>query len=251
MPAPMSRPARFPRLALLALLALAALAALPALAQHRVHWSLLADPPRALPARLVAVPAHVLVREVTAGGVLEPVPQWTEAASANLTRAIGEIAAARRDLGLVEVPELSGVERELLEQYLATYLVVGSTAHAITLGADPAWEHKRRRFDYTLGGGLAFLKARSGADAAIFIVGDDVVSTGERKAVAVVAALFGAVVPLGRSLVSVGIVDLDSGDLLWMQHSFSQRHDLKDYDSARAMLAEIFAAYPGLAESRR
>lgn len=230
---------------------LSLLLALPAQAQHRVHHSLLATPPRPLPGKLVAVPAHILVREVTAGGVLEPVPRWTEDASANLTRALGEIAARRADLPLVAHPALDEAERERLEQYLATYLVVGSTAHTLTLTADPAWEHKRKHFDYTLGTGLAFLKEKSGADAAILIVGDDIVSTGERKAVAVFGALLGVVVPLGRSLVSVGIVDLDSGDLLWMQHTFSQSYDLKDYDSAKAMLEEIFGAYPGLAAARR
>lgn len=219
--------------------------------QHRIHYTLLEDPPRPLPAKLIAVPAHILVREVTAGGVLEPVPKWTEAASENLTRALSEIASTRGDINAVSMPELDAAERDLLDQYLATYLVVGSTAHFITLFSDPAWEHKRKHFDYTLGTGLDFLKDRSGADAAIFIVGDDIVSTGERKAVAVIGALFGVVVPLGRSLVSVGIVDLANGDLLWMQHTVSGQYDLKDYESAKRMLQVVLSAYPGLSGRRR
>lgn len=228
------------------LFALLALAACSALAQHRIHHSLLGEAPRALPGKLVAIPAQIVVREISAGGVLEPVPKWTEAASANLSRAMADIAAARKDMALQATPEFDEDERELLDRYLATYLVVGSTAHSMTLTNDAAWEHKRKHFDYTVGEGLAFLREKSGADAAILIVGDDLVSSSERKATAVIGAIFGVAIPLGRSLVSVGIVDLASGDLLWMQHTFSSRYDLKDYEAAHAMLGEIFAAYPGL-----
>lgn len=224
---------------------------LPALAQHRIHYTLLEEPARPLPAKLVALNAEITVSEISAGGVVERVPEWTEAASANLTRALTDIASSRHDLSLVATPALTDDETALLEQYIANYFVVGATAHAISLTSDPAWEHKRRRFDYTLGEGLAFLKEKSGADAAVFIVGDDVVSSAERKAVAFVGAFLGVGIGLGRSLVSVGVVDLTSGDLLWMHHTTSIRYDLKDYDSAKAMLAEILASYPGFPVSGR
>lgn len=111
---------------------------------------------------------------------------------------------------------------------------------------DAAWEHKRTRFDYTLGSGLAFLKEKTGADGAIVIVGEDLVSSAERKATAIVAALVGVAVPLGQSVILVGVVDLATGGLLWLHHTSSQHYDLKDYDAAKSMLAEIFGAYPGL-----
>ncbi|GAB4168089.1 MAG: hypothetical protein Fur0039_06160 [Rhodocyclaceae bacterium] len=223
-----------------------ALLCLPAGAQQMIHHSLTDQPPRPLPRKMVAIPADILVREVSAGGVLERVPKWTEEASSNCTRAIREIAAERSDFELLAQPELSEEEREVLERYLATYLVVGSTAHGLTVIDDPAWAHKRKHFDYTLGTGLAFLRERTGADAAILMVGDDVVSTGERKTLAVVGALFGVAVPLGRSILAAGVVDLATGDILWMNYSASLQYDLKDYASVRKMFDEMFRAYPGL-----
>ncbi|GAB4441891.1 MAG: hypothetical protein OHK0026_08240 [Rhodocyclaceae bacterium] len=223
-----------------------ALLCLPAGAQQMIHHSLTDQPPRPLPRKMVAIPADILVREVSAGGVLERVPKWTEEASSNCTRAIREIAAERSDFELLAQPELSEEEREVLERYLATYLVVGSTAHGLTVIDDPAWAHKRKHFDYTLGTGLAFLREKTGADAAILMVGDDVVSTGERKTLAVVGALFGVAVPLGRSILAAGVVDLATGDILWMNYSASRQYDLKDYASVRKMFDEMFRAYPGL-----
>lgn len=218
----------------------------PAWGGSLVHYSLLETPPRSLPTRILVVPAEITVREMSAGGVVEKVPEWTAQASDNLSRAVQEVAAKRSDFQLVVLPQLSEEEQDLLEDYLATYLQVAFAAHAMTLADDPAWAHKRRHFDYTLGGGLKFLQDKCGADAALVIVGEDVVSSGGRKAAAVLAAMLGVGIPLGHSLVSVGVVDLANGDLLWMQHTMSLRYDLKDPEAARAMIQEILGGYPGL-----
>lgn len=233
------------------LLVLLALAAGSALAQGRLHYSLSEPPQRAMPRKLVLLPPDVEVLELSAGGVPERVPKWTEAATENLLRGIREIVSGRTDIELIAAPELRTGERDELDQFLATYMVVGSTAFQITQLADPAWEHKRKRFDYTLGSGLAFLRERTGADAAIVLVGYDVVSTTERKALAILGTIaaaavgVGVIMPMGQALVVAGIIDLASGDILWMNQTASGQYDLKDYESAREMLREIFRGYPG------
>lgn len=215
-------------------------------ADSLIHYSLLASPPRPLPRRIVVVPAEIDVQEWSAGGVLEKVPEWAAQASANLSRAVQDVAAGRSDFELVAMPQLSEEEQEVLDEYLATYLQVAFAAHTVTRLNDPAWAHKLSHFDYTLGGGLRFLQDKSGADAALMIVGEDVVTTGGRKAAVFAAALLGIVMPLGQSLVSVGVVDLANGDLLWMQYTTSVRYDLKDPAAARSMMQEILSSYPGL-----
>jgi hypothetical protein len=133
-----------------------------------------------------------------------------------------------------------------VEEHLAIYEQVGSTAHALTFGTDPAWEHKRTHFDYTLGNNLKFLKELSGADSAVLIIGEDVESSGGRKTAAFFGALVGAVIPVGRSFVSLAVVDLETGDLLWMYYTFSPSKDLKEPKEAALMVQEILTAYPGL-----
>ena len=91
----------------------------------------------------------------------------------------------------------------------------------VTANDDPAWKHKREHFDYTLGPGLVYLQQKANADTALMVVGLDRVSSSGRKGTAVVAALFGVSIPLGSSNLVVGMIELESGDLLWTNSEFS------------------------------
>lgn len=227
--------------------ALLAAACIPAWGQgHRIHYTLLEEPRLPVPKKIVLLPVDVTVKEISAGGVPEKVPEWTRQASENVGRAMAELMGARKDFELVRLPELSAEERDLLEEYLAVYFQVAVAAHQLTGTPVSGWEHKRKRFDYTLGEGLAFLKRKSGADAALMVIGEDTVSSGGRKAAFVLGALFGVGIPMGQSVLSVGVVNLDNGDLLWMHNDLSVSKDLKDAAAAREMLGGVMAAYPGL-----
>lgn len=218
----------------------------PALgADFNLHYTLLEDPPRPFPTRLVLLPPQVTVKEISAGGVADLVPEWTAQANANIQEGLQAIIAGRPEFTLLPLPAFSPEENERLDQYLAAYMVVGVAAHWATSAGGSAWAHKREHFDYTLGEGLAFLREKTGADAAVMVIGEDYVSTSGRKAAMVVGALFGAGIGSGESVISIGVVDLNNGDLLWMHHSQSGSKDLKDKVSVREMLGEILATLPG------
>lgn len=213
-----------------------------ALAQYR-HVTL-QNNSQALPKKVVVLPADVLVRELSAGGVLEKVPEWGKRSSENLTKALSEIGQANEQFTVVDMPALSDEEQETLDQSIATFMTVGVTAHNMLLLGGSAWEHKRKEFDYTLGPGLAFLKEKTGADAALLVAGDDIVSSSGRKAAVVFAALVGAQLATGRSVAVTSMVDLATGNLLWMHYDQSGTKDLKDYESAKEMVAGIIGKYP-------
>lgn len=213
---------------------------------HKLHYTLLQQPPRALPKKIVILPPDVTVKEISAGGVIEKVPKWTDEATANVTRTVNAAFGARRDIEIVPLPALSAEDRDLLEEYLGVYFQVAVAAHRMTAMAIGGWEHKRERFDYTLGEGLRFLREKTGADAALMVIGEDYVSSSERKAAFVLAAIFGVGIPLGHSVLSAGVVDLNNGDLLWMHHNASVSQDLKDGAAVDEMLKAVFSAYPGL-----
>jgi len=213
---------------------------------HRVHYTLLEQPPRALPKKILLLPAEITVKEISVGGVPEKVPEWTKQASDNVAREVAALAATRNDFELVQLPELTPEERDLLEEYLGVYFQVAVAAHRLTSVAVGGWEHKRQRFDYTIGDGLSFLKQKSGADAVLMVIGEDVISSSGRKAAFVLAAAMGVGIAMGQSLLSVGVVSLDNGDLLWMHNDLSVSKDLKDAESVREMLKTIMVAYPGL-----
>lgn len=215
-------------------------------AKHSVHQRL--STAQNSPKKVLLMPADVVVKEISAGGLAEKVDDWTKQAAANVNTGVRRYVEQKGRLQVMPMPTLSAEEQAKLDQHIALYDVVGSDAFLFGKSADPAWAHKRTQFDYTLGDGLAFLKQKSGADAAIFVTGVDHVSSSGRKAAFVVGALLGVGIPLGSSLLHVGVVDLATGDLLWTNYDASYAgKDLREAKDAEAMVFEIFKDYPGLA----
>jgi hypothetical protein len=96
--------------------------------------------------------------------------------------------------------------------------------------------HARVRF--------GFFKEKTDADAAILVAGDDIVSSSGRKAAVVFAAILGVGLATGQSVALTSMVDLATGNLLWMHFDQSLTKDLKDYVSAKQMMTEIIDRYP-------
>lgn len=217
----------------------------PAFAADSIlHYSLKEAPTRPFPGKLVLLPPNVTVKEISAGGIMDLVPEWTAQANANIRDELKAQLGGQAGFSLVEAPEFSAEERERLEQYQASYMVVGIAAHWATTFGGSEWAHKRSHFDYTLGEGLAFVREKTGADAAVMVIGEDYVSSSGRKAAMVIGAIMGVGIAGGVSVISIGVVDLVNGDILWMHHSQSGMKDLKDRESVKAMLSEILATLP-------
>jgi hypothetical protein len=117
----------------------------------------------------------------------------------------------------------------------------------VDLPGNSAWSFKSEHFDYTLGSGLSFLKTRYGVDAGLIILGEDVVTTGGRKAMAFLAAAGGVYIPLGHSMLVGGLVDFETGDLLWLNHVVSTGNaDLRDPASCLELAGKLMEGYPGM-----
>ena len=231
--------------------ALALLSACQTLPRHKVHYRVVAAPHtlQTTSTKTVLLPLSVKVEEMTAGGLKEEVGDWTQAAKDHIRAALRSGRPMDGSLELVIQDELSDPEARVLEEHLALFNVVagGALGHTMLQPVDKAWLPKAKRFDYTLGPGLAFLRARTGADRALIIFGEDVVSSAGRKAAFIAGALFGVAVPLGHSFLLAGIVDLQSGDILWMDYTASGgSQTFRDRADIEALLSELFSNYPGI-----
>ncbi len=105
--------------------------------------------------------------------------------------------------------------------------------------------------------GLRAVADQTGADAAIMVYGRDVVSTTGRKARAIVGNIpivnifTGPAPELGHSYIHVGMVDLRTGDLLWMNSNYrTDSTNLRDPEDAAKMVNAIFEWYPGIESYR-
>jgi hypothetical protein len=231
------------------------LAALPIAVQaadtpHWVHYRWLSSNP-SLPKKVVVLPVNIEVVEVTAGGVEEKVPDWSREASQSVFKALSAAISKQQGMKEVAAPRFSGASAVNVDEHLALYKLVVNTASNI------GWEHKIRRFDYGIGPGLRAVADQTGADAAIMVYGRDYASTAGRKARAVVGNIpiinifTGPAPKLGHSFIHVGVVDLRTGDLLWMNSDYREGStNLRDPEDAANMVNEIFDWYPGIEKYR-
>jgi len=216
----------------------------------KVHYTLKEDPDSRPLRQVVLLPVDVDVYEMSTGGVREEVPEWSDTAEENVRSALlvsknpqGDCCVTRE----VDSSVLTDEERDLLEEHLALFNTVAASAMWTDLPGNSAWHFKSQHFDYTLGDGLAFLKTRYGVDAGLVILGEDVVSTAGRKTTAIVGAMVGVYLPLGHSTLVGGLVDFETGDLLWLNHTVSTgQADLRERGSALELARELMVGYPAL-----
>ena len=81
------------------------------------------------------------------------------------------------------------------------------------------------------------------------MVGEDTVSSGGRKAMMILAALAARVVIAGgASAVFFALVDLETGNLTWINADLSGTKDLADAKSAGEMVEAALTPYPNAAK---
>lgn len=212
---------------------------------HWVHYKWLLPNPT-LPKKVLVLYSDIEVVEVSAGGVEETVPKWSKVASRTVLKALKAVLEKH---GLKEsaVPKDPGTTADNLNEHEALYKLVVDTASEI------GWQNKIRRFDYSIGPGLRKIAHKTGVNYAFMVYGRDYVSTAGRKARAVaghipIVNIFTGPPPkLGHSFIHLGLIDLRTGDLLWMNSDYREgTTNLRDADDAKKMLDTLFDWYPGI-----
>ena len=214
---------------------------------HKVHYTLV-EKQRVTPKKIVLLPIDVRVKEVSAGGSSEEVGEWSSTAKQHILGSVDRIVGKDNKFTIVKMPTLTQEETSKLEEHVALYERVYLSANfaASPISGD-AWKGKIKKFDYTLGNGLSFLKEKTDADAALIFVGQDFVSSDGRKAAVFLAAMAGVSIPLGHSFLTAGIVDLNTGDVLWINYTFSAGNkDMRESNDVDDMVNEIIQNYPGI-----
>lgn len=196
----------------------------------------------------------VRVGSLRVGGLDEPNADWTAAARANLQKSL-EAAAEVRDSQMTFVGEPEGADGELLNGYRALFEAVSQAIvqHQFLadrlptkLAADPDPKAKKRyRLDWTLGPDTRRLKALTGADYAMFLFTHDSYGDAGRKvAQLLMAGLFGAYVPAGIHVGYAGMVDLETGDVVWFNTDLAMGGDVREADGADKRVRQLLSGLP-------
>ena len=211
--------------------------------KHRSHYQLHTSE-LALPKKVVLLPVDLSVYALSTGGVVEEVKKWSDQANKNFKTALRNYLQASNIFKYVNYPKISKPHKKIVDEHLALYNYVGEAA------LNPL-NQKSKTFDLGLGSGLRFLSAKTGADAAMIVIGVDYVASQGRKKAAVGLVLAGILSGYGtkstfeNAVLVIGLVDLKTGKLIWIKREKDKAETFNKRLQLTGLLNKVFADYPG------
>ena len=192
--------------------------------------------------KLVIVPADMELFSISAGGVSEPRADWTESAQRNFRAAL---AARREQLG-ANVVELQDADLDEFAELNALQRAVAEAVFVHHTGMGMKLPTKNERLDWSLGEAVQPLKAKTGADYALFTWIRDSYASTERKATMIAMALLGAISAGGEQTGYASLVDLNSGRVVWFNDLRRMSGDLRDAKAAVETVETLLTGFPVL-----
>ena len=205
-------------------------------------------------AKIVVFRPDVQVGTLRVGGLDEPNADWTATARANMQKSF-DTAAEAREANLTFLGDPEGDNAKVLNDFRGLFQVVSTEAmsHALFLDRLPTKKiapvlpngKVKWKFDWSLGADAKKLKAVTGADYAMFIYTHDAYGDAGRKmAQLLMAGLFGAYVPAGVHIGYAGLVDLETGDMVWLNADIQMGGDLRDTLGSDKRVKELMRGFP-------
>lgn len=194
-------------------------------------------------AKVAIAPLDVELFEVSAGGVLSPKADWTEAANKHMGAALRNKASS---LGA----SVQFIDDKVADDHAELLHLYGAVARSISLHhmGGLRLPTKEDKLDWSFGETLRPLREATGARYGLFTWMRDSYASAERKAMMVGLALLGIGVGGGVQVGYASLIDLETGQVLWFNQSISGFGDLRDEKSATASVAGLLNGFPGTAK---
>jgi len=197
-------------------------------------------------ARIVLLRPAIKVGAQSTAGLFEPNADWTAQARENIGRSL---AKAQGGLGnsVVECPEQVGTDATRLAEYqdLFDTLVQSVIEFQFFPGNRLPTKKRKDQFEWGLGDGLARLPAFAGADYALFVTTEDHFGSTGRKVLQVFAALARVPVTAGVHKGFAGLIDLRTGELVWLNADMQMGGDVRDAEGADKRVRQLLEGFPG------
>jgi hypothetical protein len=195
---------------------------------------------RAADSKLIVLPADMELYSISAGGVVEPRADWTEAAQKHFATAL---AGQRKRLG-THVTDLTTAQADEFTEITTLHRAV---ADAISMHHRKLQlPTKGRRLDWSLGEAVQPLQQSTGADYALFTWIRDSYASTERKAAMLGMALLGGIMVGGEQVGYASLVDLNTGRVVWFNELNRMTGDLRDAAPARETVESLLKNFPDL-----
>lgn len=192
----------------------------------------------------------VSVGAQSTGGIFEPNAEWTERSKVNIQAALNKL---QRQLGneVIVAPDAFGEEARNIEEHMALFAAVSRAVieYQFFIGnrlPTKKQDNKSSIFDWSLGQGVAALPGANDADYGLFLYNKDEFGSTGRKLLQVVALLgAGVSVKSGEHVGYAGLVDLKTGDLLWLNADAEMGGDVREPDGSEKRVRQLLEDFPG------
>lgn len=192
----------------------------------------------------------VSVGAQSTGGSFEPNSEWTDKARNYIEAAL---VKKQKSLGNVVVfaPEAFGEQAIAVEEHVNLFGAVSNAVIQYQFFTGNRLPTKKRDnksgvFDWSLGEGVRNLPGAENADYGLFIYNKDAYGSTGRKLLQIVALLGpGIAVQSGEHKGFAGLVDLKTGDLLWLNADAAMGGDVREEDGAMKRVGQLLEGFPG------
>ena len=212
--------------------------------------------PAAGQVRVVLFRPDVSVGEQSTGGLEQANAGWTEQAREELTKALGK-AQADRNIELKLMPELDGDDAKTMSDYRKLFKTVADSVIKHRLFTIDPLPTKQAKFDWTLGPGTARLGELGAGDYGLFFYTLDSYESGSKRLVRLLTSpaetVGQSVGPVEINMGYAGLVDLKSGDLVWINVDVKMAGDVRTAEGATLRISELLEGFPvraGLAPAK-
>ncbi len=195
---------------------------------------------RTVGSRLLLVPADMELFSISAGGVVEPRADWTDAAQKHFKAALD---ARRAQLG-PQVVEIGEAELDDFAQLHALHRAVAEAVWVHHVHSGMSLPTKNEQLDWTLGAAVAPLREKTGADYALFTWVRDTYASNERKATMFAMALLGSIMTGGEQNAYASLVDLKTGRVVWFNDLRRMWGDLREPAVAEETVEVLLKGFP-------
>ncbi len=180
--------------------------------------------------KVLLLPTDIRIYEIVANNIRDPFPKLTIQANQTVTNATKEYLSTT--LGLqTDYYYRSNLNNTLREHMALINQVMVSIFKHTNPNSWDVWPHKKQQFDYNIGTGLAFLKNEN-IDAILMMAGAQNIQAFRDDRV------------FGNLNLFVCLVDITSGNVLWMDSSTHSGLDFRNPDMTLQMLSDAFNSFP-------
>lgn len=196
-------------------------------------------------AKILLIRPTIKVGAQSTGGMFEPNADWTAQARDNLTTALSAVQAKLGNEVIV-AEEPVGAAAETMADYRALFSVLADSVRTYQFFAGNRLPTKKRKgaFEWTMGPGVADIAKGTGADYALFLYNEDQYGSTGRKILQVFAAMAYVTVKSGEHIGYAGLVDLHTGDLVWLNADQAMGGDVRTPEGARKRVSQLLKNFP-------